>query len=125
MIVGLGLDLVHVPRIHRAIQRFGPRFLERVFTEAESAFCLSRPDPGACLALRFAAKEAFSKALGVGMRQGLRWKDMETLPLATGRPTLKTYGKATALIAEQGIQTISVSLSDDGDYACAVVILES
>ena len=124
MIEGVGLDLVHVHRIRKALERFGNRFLERIFTDFERSFCLARPDPPACFALRFAAKEAFSKALGVGMRQGLRWRDMEVIPLPTGQPTLRTYGKAALLLEERGIAHIFLSLSDDGDYAGAVVILE-
>jgi holo-[acyl-carrier protein] synthase len=123
MLCGLGLDLVETPRIARALERFGRRFLQRCFTEAETALCLARPHPPRALALRFAAKEAFSKAAGLGMR-GLSWREIEVVHDQRGKPGLALHGRAREWARAQEITGIFVSLTDDGDYAAAVVALE-
>lgn len=123
MIAGLGLDLAEVERIAAAWQRFGQRFLGRCFTPAEAALCLSRPRPAAALALRFAAKEAFAKAAGLGMR-GLAWREIEVVHDARGKPGLVLHGRALAWARQQGVEGMFLSLSDEGDYAAAVVVLE-
>ncbi|MFH1034032.1 MAG: holo-ACP synthase [Pseudomonadota bacterium] len=123
MIRGLGLDLARVSRVHQAWQRFGQRFLERCFTPAEIAACLQRPRPAQALALRFAAKEAFAKATGLGMR-GLGWTEIEVISDSLGKPGLLLHGRARQWAAEQGVVACLLSLSDDGDYAAAVVVLE-
>ncbi len=123
MVCGLGLDLVRVPRLERTWRRFGRRFLERCFTARETAACLSRPRPAAALALRFAAKEAFSKAAGLGMR-GLGWREIEVVHDQRGAPSLVLHGRARDWAREAGVRSLFLSLTDDGDYAAAVVVLE-
>ena len=86
MIYGIGVDLVKMSRIRQALENFGERFQERVYTGLERDFCLSKANPTRYWAMRFAAKEAFSKAIGLGMRQGLRWRDIEVTANALGRP---------------------------------------
>ncbi len=124
MILGLGTDLVHMPRIGRALDRWGPRFLERVYTEPEIELCMARHDPVQCLAIRFAAKEACSKALGTGMRQGVSWIQMAVTQRPSGRPLLELTGRALEVACSLGATSWHVSLTHEGEYANAVVILE-
>jgi holo-[acyl-carrier protein] synthase len=124
MIFGVGIDLVNIPRMETVLERWGERFVKRVFTEQEAEICRQRANPAASFALRFAAKEAFSKALGLGMRRGIRWRDIEVYHLPGGRPTLKLRGKSSELCRGRGIARLHLSLSDEGSYGAAVVILE-
>ncbi len=124
MIYGIGVDMVYVPRIEKVLKRWDSRFLERVFTADEQVLCLSRPRPAYAFAMRFAAKEAFSKAVGLGMRQGIRWRDIEVFHHPGGRPGIRTEGRTLDLCSERGITGMHVSLSDEGDYAVAMVVLE-
>jgi holo-[acyl-carrier protein] synthase len=125
MIYGIGVDLVKIPRIAAVLERFGDRFKNRIFTPREISACEARAHAAQCYALRFAAKEAFSKALGVGLRRhGIRWQEVEVVPAPSGRPELHVQGKAAQLCAEHGIQGMFVSLTDEGDYSVAVVVLE-
>jgi holo-[acyl-carrier protein] synthase len=125
MIYGIGVDLVKVARIAAAIQRHGERFLNRVFTPREIAYCQRRRGSDSALALRFAAKEAFSKALGVGLRRdGIRWREVEVVANSLGKPELLVSGRAAELCAEAGITNMHLSLTDENDQALAVVILE-
>lgn len=124
MIYGVGVDLVHIPRIEMALERWGPRFTGRVFTPAEAARCLGRRRPASAFALYFSAKEAFSKAIGLGMRSGVRWKDVEVVHDRRGKPGLRLKGPSAAICREEGITAAHVSLSDDGAYATAMVVLE-
>jgi holo-[acyl-carrier protein] synthase len=123
MIIGIGIDLAQAPRIAEAYRRFGQRFINRCFTQAEAKLCLSRPHPGAALAMRFAAKEAFSKAAGLGMR-GLAWREIEVVHDKRGKPYLVLHGRARAWADENKVKSSHLSLTDDGDYAAAVVVLE-
>ena len=126
MIYGIGIDLVKVARLAAAIERHGERFLNRVFTPQEIAYC-QRKTRGrdSAFALRFAAKEAFSKALGVGLRQnGIRWREVEVTPNPLGKPELSVTGRAAALCAAAHITHMHLSLTDENDQALAVVILE-
>ena len=126
MIYGIGVDLVKVARIKAAIERHGERFLNRVFTPQEIAYC-QRKTRGSesAFALRFAAKEAFSKALGVGLRRdGIRWREVEIVPNPLGKPELSVSGRAADLCAASGITHMHLSLTDENDQALAVVILE-
>ncbi|MFP3869180.1 MAG: holo-ACP synthase [Desulfobacteraceae bacterium] len=126
MIYGIGVDLVNVPRLAATVARFGDRFLNRVFTPQEIAYCRARAKSENNLALRFAAKEAFSKALGVGLRQnGIRWREVEVVPATSGRPDLRVSGRAAELCQQAGIQGMLVTLTDEGDYGVAVVVLET
>jgi len=126
MIYGIGVDLVKVARLAAAIERFGERFLSRVFTPQEIAHCQRRTRGRAsAFALRFAAKEAFSKALGVGLRRdGIRWKEVEVVPNPLGKPELQVTGRAAELCAAAGLTALHLSLTDENDQALAVVILE-
>jgi holo-[acyl-carrier protein] synthase len=129
MILGLGNDIVDIPRIERTIERYGDRFLNRVFTETERRKSDARVQRAASYAKRFAAKEACSKALGTGLRQGVYWRDMGVVNLTSGRPTLRlTGGAAEQLkrITPTGFEArIDLTLSDDYPLAQAIVIISS
>ena len=124
MIYGIGIDIVDVSRIERVVERWGARFLRRVFTENEITYCRDKARQATRFALRFAAKEAFSKALGLGFRQGLAFRQIEVLRSPLGQPHLSLHGKTRDLCQRRGINKSFLSLSDDGPYAVAVVILE-
>jgi holo-[acyl-carrier protein] synthase len=126
MILGTGIDLCEVARMRRLYERFGERLLERIFTPVERAELLRRRDPAQGMAVRWAAKEAGTKALGTGFHQGVGWRDFEVVHEASGRPTLRVAGRA-AQIADQrwGSHRWHVSLTHERDYACAVAIAET
>jgi holo-[acyl-carrier protein] synthase len=124
MIYGIGVDLVDIKRIALAIERWKERFINRVYTAREINLSRQGPRLASSLALRFAAKEAFSKAIGLGMRRGIRWRDIEIVHNATGRPELRLTGKALRVCQNEGIAGSYVTLSDEGDYGVAVVVLE-
>ncbi len=123
MIYGIGIDIIRISRIKKAIERWNERFLKKVFTENEILFCKERPKSTAAFALRFAAKEAFSKAIGLGMKKGIRWRDIEVFHFPTGKPALRLYGKAYEICKKNGLRP-HLTLSDEGDIAVAVVVLE-
>ncbi|HXH52301.1 MAG TPA: holo-ACP synthase [Sphingomicrobium sp.] len=128
MIVGIGNDLCNIQRIERSIERFGNRFLDRVFTETEKAKAASRPFTRAgTLAKRFAAKEAFSKAVGTGFKRGVFMKDIGVVNASSGAPTLELSGGARARLdaltpAGHAID-IHLTLTDEYPWAQAIVIL--
>jgi holo-[acyl-carrier protein] synthase len=125
MIYGIGVDLVKVARIEGILARHGDRFLERVFTAREIAYCRGKSWAAAGFAMRFAAKEAFSKALGVGLREdGIRWREVEVIPNPMGKPELYVSGRAAALCQTAGIENMHLTLTDEDGRALAVVILE-
>ncbi len=124
MIYGIGVDLVDVGRIQKVISRWGHRFINRVFTPTEIEISHKRLRPHHAFALRFAAKEACSKALGLGMREGVRWKDIEVFNDRRGKPGLKFYGTVAKICEENNIYGIHLSLSDEGQFAIAMVVLE-
>lgn len=124
MILGIGVDMVRIARIDRLVRRWGVRFVDRVFTPLERDTCFKRASPESALALRFAAKEAFSKAVGLGMRSGMRWRDIEVFHHETGRPDLHLTGVAREECSRRGVARVHVTLSDEGEYGIAVVILE-
>jgi holo-[acyl-carrier protein] synthase len=124
MIRGIGVDIVKVDRIEQAVERWGDRFLKRIFTPAEIERCQQRARPAQCLALRFAAKEAFAKALGLGMRQGLRWRDIEVVHDHLGKPDLLLHNQAQRLLEAVEASRTWLSLSDERESALAVVVLE-
>lgn len=122
-IVGIGLDLVKISRIEAIARRWQDRFLHRVFTEDERQVSFDRAWPYASLAGRFAAKEAMLKALGTGWSAGVSWQDIQVLNDIGGKPVATARGRTGALAQQAGVTRIHVSLSHDGDYAIAEVIL--
>jgi len=125
MILGTGVDLAEVDRIRAAIARFGPRFVERIYTPGEIAYVERRANRFERYAGRFAAKEAGMKAIGTGWNHGVRWRDLEVSRKPGGRPTLLLHGKAAEFAAKLGATNIALSLTHTSDQAMAQVILES
>ena len=125
MIVGTGIDIAEVPRIRQSIERFGDRFLLRVFTVGEIQYCDSKANRAERYAARFAAKEAAMKALGTGWNQGVRWRDCEVVRLPGGRPSISFHGKAAEFAARLGVKNAALSLSHTAEQAIAQVILEN
>jgi holo-[acyl-carrier protein] synthase len=124
MIYGTGIDLVHIKRIEKVIERWGDRFIHRVFTPGEIKICYNRSFTAAAFSLRFAAKEAFSKAIGTGMKKGVRWRDIEVFHHTGGRPGLKLHGRSLEICNKENITNYHLSLSDEGEYGIAMVVLE-
>ena len=124
MIAGIGVDVVHVPRIRQALARWQDRFLERVFTSDEIAYARRRRDPAEHLAARFAAKEAALKALGTGLSMGVRWREVEVVRDRGQRPRLALTGRTAEIGAARGVRALHVSLTHDGEYAMAQVLAE-
>jgi holo-[acyl-carrier protein] synthase len=125
MIVGTGIDIAEVPRIADAISRFGDRFIQRVFTEGEIAYCDSKANRIERYAARFAAKEAAMKALGTGWDHGVRFRDIEVRRQPGSRPTIAFHGKAAEFAAKLGAAHVALSISHTSEQAIAQVILES
>ncbi len=129
MIIGLGNDIVDIRRIDAAIERYGERFLARIFTDIERAKSDARAQRAPSYAKRFAAKEACAKALGTGFRDGVFWRDMGVINLPSGRPTLALTGGAAvqlARITPSGcVARIDLALTDDFPLAEAVVIISA
>lgn len=125
MIAGTGIDIAEVARLRQAIERYGRRFVERIFTPAEIAYVERKANRYERYAARFAAKEAGMKAIGTGWRQGVRWQDFEVVNLPSGRPTLRLHGAAAAAAARLGARAVSLSLTHTAEQAMALVILES
>jgi len=125
MITGIGIDVIQNERIRDSVQRFGDRFLNRIYTEGEIAYCKKCANPEIHYAARFAAKEAAFKALGTGWAAGVKWKDVEVERLVSGKPELHLHGAALARATEMGTKRFYVSLTHDQLISCAVVILEA
>jgi len=125
MIVGTGIDVIEVPRVAAALERFGERFLRRVFTDGEIRYCDSKANRVERYAARFAAKEAAMKALGTGWSHGVRWRDLEVLRQPGGRPTVAFHGKAAEFAAKLGVAHAALSLTHTKAEALAQVILEN
>ena len=128
MILGIGTDLVNIERIRKVLDRFGDRFEHRVFSKLEIQRSRRMHDPSSSYAKRWAAKEACSKALGIGLRMGISWKEMHVVNLRSGKPDLIIEGKAKNFLTEMtpvGFNAkIHVSLTDDFPWAKATVIIE-
>lgn len=124
MIVGLGIDLAEVPRIRQSIERFGNKFIDRIFTRREISYVERKANRFERYAARFAAKEAGMKAIGTGWRRGVTWRDFEVANLPSGRPTLRLYGKAAEHAANLGVKEINLSMTHTAEQAMAIVILE-
>ena len=129
MILGLGNDIIDIRRVERTIERYGDRFLSRVFTDIERRRSDGRAGRAASYAKRFAAKEACAKALGTGFRQGVFWRDMGVVNLPSGRPTLELTGGALQALAEltpEGHEVrIDLTITDDFPMAQAIVIISA
>jgi holo-[acyl-carrier protein] synthase len=124
MIYGIGVDLVEVARIEDSFQKFPERFEGKMFTQVEREYCRRMPVPAMHFAARFAAKEAFLKALGTGKSHGIGWREVGIENIASGQPKLVIIGKAAELVRERGIGQMHVSLSHSRGHAMAVVVLE-
>jgi len=124
VILGAGIDLCEVPRIRASIERYGRRFLDRVFTAAEIAFVESKANRYERYAARFAAKEAGMKAIGTGWRKGVRFRDFEVANMPSGKPTLRFHGEAAEFASRLGVRRVTVSLTHTATQGIAFVILE-
>jgi holo-[acyl-carrier protein] synthase len=124
MILGTGIDLAEVGRIRDAIERYGDRFIHRIYTAAEIAYVERKANRFERYAGRFAAKEAGMKAIGTGWKRGVRWVDFEVSNLPSGRPTLRLHGEAARLAGQMGVKSISLSITHTAEMGMAQVILE-
>jgi holo-[acyl-carrier protein] synthase len=126
MILGIGTDMIEISRIEQSITQFGERFLDRVFTPVEIAYCRQKKKHSAeSFAARFAAKEAAAKALGTGISRGVSWKEIEVQRRPGGPPTLHLSGRAREIARQLGITRLSLSLTHSRDMALAVAIAEA
>jgi holo-[acyl-carrier protein] synthase len=125
MFIGTGVDLIEIERISHSIERFGDRFLRRVYTDSEIAYCRRKRSSAESFAARFAAKEAGAKALGTGISRGVTWTEFEVKREPSGRPTLALTGRAEVLAKELGVKNISLSLTHTREMAMAMVMMEA
>jgi holo-[acyl-carrier protein] synthase len=124
MVLGLGTDLIETGRVEESIKRFGERFLERIFSPGEIAYCKRKKNAAESFAARFAAKEAGAKALGTGISRGVTWKEFEVKREASGKPSLHLSGRAAELAGAMGVKRIQLSLTHSREFALAVVVVE-
>jgi len=124
MILGTGIDIIEVARIASSYEKYGERFVNRILLPEEITYCLAHRQPAPFLAVRFAAKEAISKAFGTGIGAQLGWQDMEIRRKESGEPFVVLHGKGAELFAARGAQRLHVSLSHTEHYAAATAILE-
>jgi holo-[acyl-carrier protein] synthase len=124
MVLGLGTDLIETSRVQQSIDRFGERFLERIFSAGEIAYCKRKKNAAESFAARFAAKEAGAKALGTGISHGVNWKEFEVKREASGKPSLHLNGRAAELAGGMGVKRIQLSLTHSRELAMAVVVVE-
>ena len=124
MLLGTGVDIAEVPRIRESIERYGERFLRRIYTDGEIKYCESKTSKFESYAARFAAKEAGMKALGTGWNHGVRWRDIEVVRPKGQRPTIQFHGQAAAIAEKLGTKNIALSLTHTSEQALAHVILE-
>ncbi len=125
MILGTGTDIIEVERVDSAHKRFGERFVKRILRESELAYCLSHKFPAPFLAVRFAAKEAVSKAFGTGIGAKLGWQDIEVCRKESGEPFIVLHDLGKTLLEERGGRIVHITLSHTEKYATATAILES
>ena len=125
MIFSTGIDIVDISRFERFVRENNEPLFRRVFTSGEQTYCAAKRRSAQHYALRFAAKEAYLKALGTGLRDGISWRDMEVVNDAQGKPELNLTGRAGELFRQNHLRRVFLSLSHDGNYAIASVILES
>jgi len=124
MLVGTGIDLVEIRRIEESIERFGNRFLERIYTSGEIVYCLSKRQSAESFAARFAAKEAAAKALGTGIQHGISWKDLEVVRPRGKRPGLLLHGRAAERASHLGVSAIWLAITHGAGLAIATVHME-
>ena len=124
MILGIGIDISRIERSEKFLERYGERFTRRILTPGEIEFCAHFVNKGERVAGFIAAKEAASKALGTGWRQGVHWKCFEVSHERSGKPTLLIHGRAAELAAQMGVKSAHVSITHDAGVAAAVVIFE-
>lgn len=124
-VLGIGVDLVECARVQHSLDRFGDRFLHRVFTEGEIAYSQSMKFPARHLAARFAAKEAISKAFGTGIGKAMGWKDIDVHKKPSGEPFIVLEGGAKQLAAARGVAKVSITLSHTDNHAMAMIVLEN
>lgn len=124
MIRGIGVDIVEIARFRRFVDEGNTGLLERLFSDREQEACARRADPASCYAARFAAKEAFLKALGTGLRGGIGWHDVEVVSDRLGKPGLHLSGHARQRFEEERLSASFLSISHDGGSAVAMVVLE-
>ena len=123
-IIGIGTDRVVIARIASSVERFGDRFVRRVYTETEITQAKAKGNLARRLAMLFAAKEAASKALGTGFRQGIALRDIETIHLASGKPEITLHAAAASVASALGVEKVHLSLTDDDGIAMAFAIAE-
>src|SRR6266436_8556475 len=123
-VLGIGVDIIECARIQRSIERFGDRFLHRVFTEGEIEYSMSMKFPARHLAARFAGKEAVSKAFGTGIGKAMGWRNIDIQKKESGEPFLVFSGPAEAFAAKRGVTSALVTLSHTAHHAVACVVLE-
>lgn len=124
MIIGTGVDIVDISRFERFVAEENEALFRRVFTQGERTYCEPKRKKAQHYALRFASKEAFLKALGTGLRDGISWQEMEVVNDALGKPALMLSGRAAQVAAERGVASCHLSLSHDAGAALAMVVLE-
>ncbi len=124
MIVGTGVDLAEVSRIRASIERFGIKFVDRIYTPAEIAYVERKANRFERYAARFAAKEAGMKAIGTGWRHGVKWQDFEVANLPSGKPTLRFHGVAAEFARKLGVRNVALSITHTSELGMAHVILE-
>jgi holo-[acyl-carrier protein] synthase len=124
MLIGTGVDLIEIERIAQSIERYGDRFLRRIFTDHEIDYCSRKRSSAESFAARFAAKEAGAKALGTGISRGVTWNEFQVEREPGGRPTLQLRGRAALLATQLGVRTISLSITHTATLAMASVMME-
>ena len=124
MIIGTGVDLCEVSRIRQSVERFGEKFVSRIYTEREIAYVSRKANRFERYAARFAAKEAGMKAIGTGWRHGITWHDFEVTNLGSGKPTLAFHGVAAKVAERLGVKNVSLSMTHTAEMAMAMLILE-
>ena len=124
-IYGIGVDIVEISRIKKAMERWQRRFVKRIFTREEINYCTERKDPHRCFAARFAAKEAVFKALGTGWSGEISWLDVQVLNTRSGKPWVRLENRADQLMKLHSLSRVSLSLSHSRDYAVAMAVIEN
>ncbi|HEY2104040.1 MAG TPA: holo-ACP synthase [Chthoniobacterales bacterium] len=124
-VLGVGVDIIETERIEHSLDRFGERFLHRVFTDGEIAYCQSMKYPARHFAARFAAKEAVSKAFGTGIGKSMGWRDIDVRKKPSGEPFVVLEGGAKTLAADRNVRGVWISLSHTNHHAVAMIALET